>query len=207
MGRVGRKKKMKAFRKSLGIGLNNSTPKVFDSVERTDNSPKRNTESDFTFYNRSARPEIAKIRDIIEDYLKNYPQQEKKELISRFQSGDDVHFRSASFELFLHEALRRQGFILTPHPELPNGSPYRPDFLVSDSDGQTFYLEAVLATENNELDRGGEARKGVVLDTLAKFPHGNFMIALDDEGSPKSPPSGKKLKNKIHAWFESPPVC
>ncbi|MFA0001270.1 hypothetical protein AB4428_23440 [Vibrio lentus] len=29
------------------------------------------------------------------------------------------------------------------------------------------------------------------------------MIALEDEGSPKSPPSGKKLKNKIHTWLDS----
>lgn len=203
MGRIGRKTKMKVFRKSLGIGLYIPAPKVFDSVKRTDDSPKRNAESDFIFYNRSARPEIAKIRDIIENYINNYPQEEIKELISRFQSGDDVHFRSASFELFLHEALIRQGFTLTPHPELSNGSPYKPDFLVSDTDGHCFYLEAVLATEKNESDRGGEARKGAVLDTLAKFPHGNFMIALDDEGSPKSPPSGKKLKNKIHTWLDS----
>ncbi|MFA0896997.1 hypothetical protein [Vibrio cholerae] len=203
MGRVGRKKKMKAFRKSFAIDLNIPTPKVFDNVERTDDSPKRNTESDFIFYNRSARLEIAKIRDVIEDYVNNYPYEEINELISRFRSGNDVHFRSASFELFLHESLIRQGFTLTPHPVLSNGSPYKPDFLVSDSDGHCFYLEAVLATEKNELDRGGEARKGAVLDTLSKFPHSNFIIALDDEGSPQNPPSGKKLKNQIHAWLDS----
>lgn len=65
MGRVGLKKKMKAFRKSFGIDLNIPTPKVFDNVERTDDSPKRNTESDFIFYNRSARLEIAKCSGIV----------------------------------------------------------------------------------------------------------------------------------------------
>tara|TARA_B100002003_G_scaffold249052_1_gene284350 strand:+ start:836 stop:2077 length:1242 start_codon:yes stop_codon:yes gene_type:complete len=203
MGRVGRKKRMKAFRKSLGVGFNTPAPIVFDGVKRTDNSPKRNTEGDFFFYNRSARTEIDRIRNFIEACVKNYPHTEQKEIISRLRSGDDVHFRSACFEVFLYEALSRQGFTLTPHPELPNGSPYRPDFIVSDTEGRCFYLEAVLATENNELDRGGEARKGAVLDTLSKFPHDNFMIALDDEGSPKSPPAGKKLKNKIHAWLDS----
>lgn len=62
MGRVGRKKKMKAFRESLGVGLNIPAPKVFDSEKGTDDPPKRNTESDFIFYNRSARAEIEKIR-------------------------------------------------------------------------------------------------------------------------------------------------
>lgn len=201
MGKVGRKKKMKALRKTLGVGVD--TPRVFDNLKRTDDTPKRNIESDFVFYNRSARAEIKQVREVIEECAKNYPREELEELISRLRSGDDVHFRSASFELFLHEALIKQGFTLTPHPELPNGSPYKPDFLVADTNGHCFYLEAVLATENNELDKGGEARKGAVLDTLAKFPHHNFMIALEDEGSPKSPPSGKKLKNRIHAWLSS----
>lgn len=203
MGRVARKKKTKALREFLGIGSTIPDPKVFDCISRMDGSPKRNTESDFAFYNRSSRTEIEIIRTFIEECVKNYPHNEQKELISRLRSGDDVHFRSACFELLLHEILRRQGFTLTPHPELPSGSPYRPDFLVSDTDGQSFYLEARLATENNQLDRGGEARKGAVLDTLANYPHDNFMIALDDEGSPKSPPSGKKLKNKLHAWLDS----
>ena len=50
MGRVGRKKRVKAFRKSLGMGLNIPASKVFDSVKRTDVSPKRNTKNDFIFY-------------------------------------------------------------------------------------------------------------------------------------------------------------
>ena len=183
--------------------MNTPAPKVFDSFNRTDGSPKRNTESDFCFYNRSARAEIKKVRDLIEDYVENYPNEELKELIPRLRSGDDVHFRSASFELFLHEALRKLGFTLTPHPELPNGSLSRPDFLVSGTDGQCFYLEAVLATENNELDKSGEVIKGVVLDTLTKVPHDNFMIEIDDEGSPQSSPSGKKLKTRVHAWLDA----
>ncbi|HDM8176263.1 TPA: hypothetical protein P0E27_003498 [Vibrio harveyi] len=203
MGRVGRKKKMKALRKALGIASKQPIRKVFDNFERTDASPMRNIEADFDFYNRSARPAMGLVRNTIEKAVQNYPDSEVDELIARFRSRDNVHFRSASFELFLHEALRKQGFVLIPHPELPNGSPYKPDFLVQDVDGNQFYLEAVLATENNELDKGGEARKGAVLDTLSRAPHKNFFIAIDDDGSPKSPPSGKKLKGKIHRWLDS----
>jgi hypothetical protein len=203
MGRVGQKKRTRSLKQVLELWLNSSGPKVFDNVQRTDSSTKRNLESYFNFYNRSARPEMGAVRDIIEECVENYPESETEELISRLVSGDDIHFRSATFELFLHEALRRQGFMLTPHPELPNGSLYKPDFYVVDPNGESFYLEAVLATENNELDKGGEARKGAVLDTLAKSPHQNFMISLDDDGSPRSPPSGKKLKNKVHRWLDS----
>ncbi|WP_143421366.1 hypothetical protein [Halovibrio salipaludis] len=176
MGRVSQKRRTRALKQALGLWPNRFGRKVFDKEQRTDSSPKKNLESDFGFYNRSARPEMGLVREIIEECVANYPASEVAELISRLRSGDDVHFRSATFELFLHDALRRQGFLLTPHPDLPNGSLFKPDFYVLDPNGESFYLEAVLATEKNELDKGGEARKGAVLDTLEKSPHHNFMI-------------------------------
>jgi hypothetical protein len=64
-------------------------------------------------------------------------------------------------------------------------------------------LEAVLATENNEVDHGGEARKGMVFDSLSANPHKNFMVAIEDLGYPKSQPSGKRLIRDIHSWLDS----
>ena len=128
---------------------------------------------------------------------------EVEDLVSRFRSGDDIHFKSASFELFLHEALLRKGFKLTPHPVLPNGIQFKPDFLVLTPDDEEFYLEAVLVAERNELDKGGELRKGIVFDALSACPHHNFMIAIDDEGVPNTQPSGKKLLNEIHDWLNT----
>lgn len=204
MGRVGRKKRTKVFRQWLKEA--NASKKhllAFDDRPRTDSSPKKNSETDFGFYNRSASPEIDRVRLLIEECLSNYPKSELEELVSRLRSGNDASFRSAIFELFLHEALMRQGYSLKPHPELPDGNPSRPDFLVTDPEGNEFYLEAVLASENRDLDVGGEARKGVVLDTLSASPHTNFMIAISDEGSPQNPPSGMKLKSRIHQWLDS----
>jgi hypothetical protein len=204
MGRVGKKKKTKAFRQSLrDIEAMHCDLRVFEDVERTSFSPMKNGDSYFSFYNSSALPAIASVRKFIEECTSKYPKNEVKELISRLRSGDDVHFMSASFELFLHEILIRQGYELIPHPELPNGNSYKPDFLVKNKIGEEFYLEAVLATEKNELDKGGELRKGVVLDSLSEKPHKNFMVEIEEEGSPKSPPSGKKLLKIIHKWLDT----
>ena len=203
MGRIGKKKRTKAFKKAWLQGVDFSVPSVFDNIKRTDDSPKRNSEPDFKFYNRSPRGEIGKIRKVIEGAVEYYPRSEVNELVSRIRSGDGVHFRSAIFELFIHEALRRRGFDVTVHPELANGSQHRPDFLVSSPGGESFYLEAVLATEKSQIDNAGQARKNVVLDVLNRFPHDNFMIAIADEGSPKNSPSGKRLKNEIHFWLNA----
>ncbi|MCZ4283943.1 MULTISPECIES: hypothetical protein [Gammaproteobacteria] len=203
MGIVKKKRRTKALREilALAIGRSRRVP-IFDNIQRTDSSPKKNLETDFAFYNRSSRPAMEQVRGLLECFASRYPAKELNDLASRLRSGDDVHFRSASFELFLHEALISQGFELTPHPKLPNGSSFRPDFLVKDKTGREFYLEARLASENNELDRGGEARRGAVLDTLSACPHQNFMIVITDDGSPKSPPSGKKLVKAIHNWLD-----
>lgn len=179
------------------------TNKIFDEIQRTDDSPMRNRESEFEFYNRSSRPAMEAVRGIMESCISNFPDSEIEELTARIRCGDDIPFRSASFELFLHEAMIRLGFELQIHPELTNGNTYRPDFLVKDQDGHEFYLEAVLAKEINELDDGAEARKGLVYDALSVSPHENFMIDIDDEGSPITQPSGKKLTKAIHYWLNS----
>jgi len=176
---------------------------VFDAFQRFDDTPKKNAENYYNFYNRSAWPKMESIREFIELCVSNYPDSDVKELIARIKSGNDMHFRSATFELFLHEALIRTGFKLVPHPKLKNGSKNKPDFLVSDPEGKQFYLEAVLANEVSKLDDSGEAIKGVVLDTLSRFPHENFMISIRHSGNLVTPPSAKKLKNQIHEWLSS----
>lgn len=183
----------------MGLASN----KIFDDFFRNDVTAKKNNETYFNFFNRSAWPEIETVRNLIESSISRYPLAEVDDLARRFRSGDDIHFKSASFELFLHEALLRTGFKLFPHPLLPNGIQFKPDFLVKAPDGEEFYLEAVLVAERNELDKGGEIRKGAVFDTLSASPHHNFMIVIDDEGTPKTQPSGKKLLNEIHNWLNT----
>lgn len=203
MGRIGKNLKMKRFKQAfLDIVKNKKTAWVFDQFERTDYSPKRNNESNFAFYNRSSRAAFVRVRALIEDCVSRYPEQEINELLARLRSNDDQLFQSVIFELVLHDMLIRQGFTLEPHPALPNGSSKRPDFLVTDQDGVSFYLEAVLASENNQQDAGGEARKGAVFDTLNQNPHQNFMIDVDDEGYPSTQPSGKKLAAAVHQWLD-----
>lgn len=204
MGRIGDKKRMRAFKQSMkDVTMNVTNKKIFGDQPRKDGSPKKNNETYHQFYSRSAWPEMGRVRRLISACASNYPQDDLQEIINRLTSGNDVEFRSATFELFLHEALLRRGCQLTPHPELNNGSAKRPDFLVRDSGGMEFYLEAVLATQNNNVDEGATARKGVVMDKLAASPHENFMIIIEDDGVPASAPSGKALTAKIHKFLNT----
>ena len=92
-----------------------------------------------------------KTEDMIDRYLEavaaQLPVEERDDIIARLQSENEVNFRSASFEVLLHEGLLRLGFTLTVHPDPETGVAKRPDFLVRAKDGTEFFLEAVLAGE------------------------------------------------------------
>lgn len=176
---------------------------LFSSFERTDASPKKNSETSFAFLNRSARPEIARVRDFVVDCLSSYPQNDRQELVARISSGNDVHFSSATFELLLHALLTRLRFELEAHPELSNGSTARPDFLVKAPNGEEFYLEAVLASENTDQNKAAGKMKGVALDVLSATPHKNFLVTLIDAGEPETQPSGTQLAKAASNWLDT----
>ncbi|WP_454867367.1 hypothetical protein [Pseudomonas farris] len=176
---------------------------LFQDSQITDARPKRNQESEFAFLNRSSHPETARVRDFLESLIAEYPASERNELAGRIICGDDVHFKSATFELLLYAIFRRLGCDLEPHPELSNGSKKRPDFLVTTPDGTQFYLEAVLASESNSTDPAAEARKGAVFDAIASAVHPNFFVNLKQKGNPKTQPSVKALLRKLHHWLDS----
>ncbi|MDR6890386.1 MULTISPECIES: hypothetical protein [Variovorax] len=128
---------------------------------------------------------------------------ERAELIARLSSGDARHFASATFELLLHEYLKRLGFQLTPHPELPNGRATRPDFLVTCPDGQSMYLEAVCASDDTGRDIAAEARKAVALQMLDSAAHSDFMVSIESEGDPTTQPSGRRLAGEVIRWLNT----
>lgn len=157
---------------------------LFDDGVRTDTSIKLNRESDYAFLNRSGRSGIEEVRQFLEALIVDYPQAEIAEMSARIRSGDDRHFKSATFELMLYATLAKLGYSLEPHPLLENGVANRPDFFVTAPDGNQFYLEAVLASENNGADPAADARIGTTLDFLSQSNHQNFMVAIESEGLP-----------------------
>ncbi|MDR7134514.1 hypothetical protein J2X06_001698 [Lysobacter niastensis] len=175
---------------------------LFSDYCRTNDSPRRNEESQFAFLDRSARPEIERAREILSVCLTHFPENDADELMARIQSGDDVLFASATFELLLHEGLKRQGYALRAHPEVP-GSQRRPDFLVTTPLGDEFYLEAVLTAEKGRVVAGARKRIGVVEDALARQPHPDFYVFLSGSGAPKTPPKAAKCLADIHEWLDS----
>ncbi len=173
---------------------------IFDVFTRTDASPKLSIETDFQFLNRSAREEMTRARHFLEDLTSSYP--DPDDLINRFRSNSNSNFRSAEFELLLYSALQRQGFVLAPHPVLPNGSSSRPDFLVTAPTGESFYLEAVLSSQSSE-DRTDQPLIATTLDVFTTASHTNFGVIVKTSGYPSTQPSRRRILRKTLAWLDS----
>ncbi|WP_201356395.1 hypothetical protein [Amphritea japonica] len=104
--------------------------------------------------------------------------------------------------MILFASMKALGCSLIPHPVLNNGSPKRPDFLVTTPEGDEFYLEAIVVTEQ-DLVPGAEANKNAVLDTLDTLESPNFFLAIDADGHPNSRPSSRNLNASVSEWLET----
>jgi hypothetical protein len=182
---------------------------IFDDCERTDESWGREKETLYDFYNRSAQPEAQRVRQLMESMLPRYPEGERANWVSRFRSRATHNFETASFELILHDTLHSLGCELTPHPQLDD-SPKHPDFLVTTPCGNSFYLEAVSATEKRDrhgIAKGGPAQRdnaiAELVDALRDEESDSFWIHLQYMGVPYSRPSCTNLRKGILGWFSS----
>lgn len=102
---------------------------------------------------RAAGPTWDAVRDLTTAWLSRVASDGRADLVGRLRSPDDNQFRSAFWELYLHEALLASGFDVAIHPTLP-GTTRQPDFLAGAGD-TSFYLEAKVLDEEGPRRRGG----------------------------------------------------
>jgi hypothetical protein len=169
--------------------------KLFDNTARDHEGPARYAEPSFSYLNRSARPAVKRIRQVLEAWFGQYPESEQAELRGRFRSNDDRQHNSAFFELLLHEVLAAMGCFVEIHPSpLDSGTTRHPDFLVRPRAGSCFYVEAILATAESAEESAARARKNEVYDALNRLDSPNFFVGLDIAGAPSTPPSAKRIR-------------
>jgi hypothetical protein len=62
--------------------------RIFGDFERTDAAPAYDTESSYHFLNRAARPQWELVRDLVEDWFSEYPEDAQADVRNRFQDDD-----------------------------------------------------------------------------------------------------------------------
>lgn len=141
--------------------------------ERTHLEPAKHNDNTYEYYNISARTDISKVRDILEKWFYNYPEEEKKELKSRFKKDFDSSF----FELFLYELFCKLGYNIIIHPDLPS-SPKKPDFLISKNDLE-IYIEAKIVKSKTMEQEAFERKRNELYDNLNKLNTKDFLLNIE----------------------------
>ena len=147
---------------------------LFDSFERTCLEFAKHNDNTYEYYNNSARTDMSKVRDTLERWFHNYPEEEKKELKSRFKKDFDSSF----YELFLHELFCKLGYDITIHPDLPS-SPKKPDFLIS-KDNLELYIEAKVVKGKTMEQEAFERKRNELYDNLNKLNTKDFFLNIED---------------------------
>jgi hypothetical protein len=97
--------------------------------------------------------------------------------------------RSGSFELILHELLRRRDLPLEIEA-LKADTTKRPDFLVG-TGAESFYMEAILATEESPERVAERKRFGILADVVNRMQSDNFFVGFEVEAWGTAQPSAK----------------
>src|SRR5207253_4733053 len=114
---------------------------LFDNIKRDYTGPALYDEPAFAFLNRSSQVRIQLVRQLLEGWFDDFPDRGKPDLRSRLRSKRDREHWGAFFELYCYCLLRRQGFMISLHPEADPTKTTRPDFLVEKNGMPAFYME------------------------------------------------------------------
>lgn len=147
---------------------------IFDDKIRTDSSPKKNSETLYSFLGRTATERYELVRRDINSMLSVYPDGlSKNRLIKDFSSD----FEAAFFELFLHNFFKEKGYEVIPEPSFSN-SKSAPDFLAK-KDEVEFLLEAkvIKKSEPFQSARGINERIAEYIDSNVSSDH--FFLSIN----------------------------
>lgn len=173
-----------------------------DLVDLNKLGPLGHDEPIFRYVQSSARPEFAQIRELLERWFADYPEEHKHELKQRFvTSRSDI--ASPTFELALHALFKRLGATVEIHPKASDTSDHRPDFLVQMPCGFEFYVEAVISSGQSDKELNQERvvnRLYEFIDRRLQSPEFFWSATVRKKGT--ASPSGAKAVHELRRYMQ-----
>ena len=172
---------------------------LFDDRKRTSFVLKRWAEPDFTFLDRSGHPIEARVRALMNEWFKEYPESARADLRGRFRSKDHGQHVGALNELFLHALFRRLGYGVDVAPVGPDNVS-RPDFLLTSDAMPNFDLEATVA-EVSDDERKRRRRASELYDSIDRIGSSDFMLAIKSWSGPGTDLQYRRLRSELQRWL------
>lgn len=175
--------------------------RIFDETERSDKRPKYFNESSFGYYNLSARPGMAAIRELIEQWYAEFPDAGKSDIRGRLRSGKQTDFLSAFFELYLCQLCMCSGFSVDIYPGMSHHArKAHPDFILSHDGEFALYVEATLAQEPQSLV-AARRRQAELEDAINRVECLDFWLFLDTSGTATENIAFAKAQKRLQRWL------
>lgn len=171
--------------------------RIFEEKIRTDGRPAYYTEKSYNFYDRCSWQAAANVRELLNSWLSDFPEDGQIALAKRFRT----EFEAAFFELLCYTIFRRLGFSLEEHPFMSHTSK-RCDFGVSNAK-HFFYLECINTDGYSEDDRGRRNTENLFYDLLDAMDCPNFYLQLQHVSfSGKRTPAFSKVRQELQALID-----
>lgn len=149
---------------------------LFSDGQRIDVGAAGYSSRDYAYLDRSARPIAERLRQILEGWFADYPENAKEDLYRRFTSSEEHQHLGALLELHTHATLRRAGYDVEPHPDIPNQSTH-PDFAASIGGSVQMFVECVMAMDSVAAI-GASRRRAEVIDTLNQLQSDQWSFSF-----------------------------
>jgi hypothetical protein len=172
--------------------------KLFDDFQRTDPSPSGHQESRFDFLNRVDQPFWQRIREELERWYAEYPDDEHGfGLRKRFRRPEpDQHF-GAWWELYLHRLFGCRGFEVEVEPPVPGGAP---DFRMTRGDSKSFLVEGTTSFSGIVDEKRHPKREAAVLAAVDEAKNPNFTVRLEIE-EVGDQPKEREIVEPLEGWL------
>ncbi|HWB91705.1 MAG TPA: hypothetical protein VG605_07635 [Puia sp.] len=167
---------------------------LFDVKERISLEPDNYNSNAYDYYNDSARVEIGTVRDELEKWFAQYPEDWKQDLKQSFKAA----FSHAFYELYIHQLFTRLGYQLEVHPDMPDKQTH-PDFLAI-RNSEKLYIEVRHLDLRSDKEKGLENSINTFYDSINdNVDPTNFFIYLRKiVFKSGSQPSGKAAARAIN---------
>jgi hypothetical protein len=173
---------------------------IFEEKIRTRTEPKQPGEDEFAFYDSAPGAAYDTYRALLNGWMADYPEAERKDAVARFRKGGTLAYQAALAELLVHATLRKQGYTVQVHPACGHNS-RRPDFLARDAAGAAVAFVEV-TTFGPSLDLVGRSKRDAAVYNgidRVRLPAGcRLGIEMLKHGA--NTPSLKKLRASIEKW-------
>lgn len=152
--------------------------------------------TNFDFIDQSCLEEHSVIRKLLNICFSQITPTSKNEIRARIKSSKESEFHAVCFELLIGNLFKTAGCSLEEHPIVPNSNKH-PDFLVTLTSGERFYLELVTI---GEYDDSSVTRFKSFVKKLRN--NENFVNIKEFSGRTISHNDNIKLQESIKKWWQ-----